>query len=894
MSPLERHHTPPRLAKRFLKWYCKPELYEDISGDIQEDFNHRFESHGARSARLKYILDVIRFFRPFAVKNLFKTQINNSMFTINSKIALRNLSKHRLYSFINITGLALGIAACLVIAHYVIFQLSFDKEFTNSDYLYRVHTSSYQNGIERGTSDDCGFGLGYALRRDIPEFQNLSLIHEYENGAIVSRATDSLGVSPIHEQNLLFVEPDFLDMFSIEFVAGAKRDALNDPMSIVITQSIAEKYFGSERGSAVGKNLRIMGNWGIPGDFRVSGIVKDFPANSHLSFDFLLPLSNVLKDELYRNDDAEWGWTNFMLYVQLIPQSTESAVEEKLAPLMRSYRPEQLGSNSRDETISIQSISDIYLQSEVENDNYGDISSIYFLVIIGLFILVIAWINFINLSTAKSTERSREVGVKKAMGATNRQLVFQFLTESFWINLFSVLLGTTMAFFLIPELGRIIGEDFTLDLSNTTNLLILLSLLFLGPLIAGFYPAFFMSAFDTIRSLKGRSTQKGKTPLRKILVISQFTISTLMIAGTFAVSQQLKFMRQQNTGIDMTKILVVKGPAAEVNDSDVEKFRNDISSLSSVENFTSSRSIPGAPYNWGTGMTKLGGEKSSKKGVSVTFVDHDFLKTYEIELLVGRDFTDAIRRFPNPDDVIIKNGVVINEATLQAFEIGDPNDALNEKLVIGGVTFTIRGVVKNHNWKSLHSAVTPGIFMYTPSNREYFSLRLNSENLDNTLSTMKAQYSSTFPNDPFNYFFLDDFFNQQYKADREFGQIFNAFALFAVIASCLGLFGLTAFSILQKSKEIGIRKVLGAKMANITFLFSKNYLGLILIANILALPIIYFGVQYWLQDFAFKISISVKLFIIPVIALMLIALITITFQTIKVARANPVKSLRAE
>ncbi|GAB5523337.1 MAG: ABC transporter permease [Roseivirga sp.] len=891
-----KYHNPPRLAQRFLFWFCKPELVEDIAGDLEEDFNDFVTKYSPGRARLKYWLAVLRFLRPFAVRKLFKIQINNSMFSINSKIALRNLGKHKLYSFINISGLALGIAACLIIAHYVLFQLSFDQSFENSDTLYRVHTTSYQNGKKLRTTNSCAFGLGYALRRDVPDFEKLSLVHEYEEGAIVSRVVDSANSNAFPEPNLLFVEPSFLDMFSIEFIAGSSKGALEGPMSVILTQSMAEKHFGIQSGSPVGEALTIQGNWGVSGEFLVTGVIKDFPANSHLAFDFLLPMSNVLKDDQYGNPEAEWSWNNFSLYAQLTPQSSEQTVEQKISPLMRTYIGERMKKNSRDATLSIQPIGDIYLQSEVEKDSYGSMDSIYFIAAIGLLILTIAWINFINLSTAKATERSREVGIKKAMGASRRSLVLQFLTESFWLNLCSVLLGTLIAYLLIPELGHIIGERFSLNLTDSSILLLLGALLLISPLLAGFYPAFFMSAFNTVKSLKGsQSTTSGnRISLRKVLVVSQFTISTLMITGTFVVSQQLTFLRSQNTGIDMSEILVVRGPSGEVSPSNIEKFRNDVSSIASISSLTSSRSIPGAPYNWGTGMTKLGAEKSTRKGIDVTFIDHDFFKTYDIEMLAGRDFTDAIRDFPNPDDAILKNGVILNEATLKSFELGSPEEALNEKLLIGPFTFTVRGVMADHNWKSLHSPITPGVFMYTPANSEYFSLRLDGKNIKEALSQIERSYTESFPGNPLDYFFLDDFFNRQYKADREFSRIFNGFAFFAISAACLGLLGLTAFGILQKAKEIGIRKVLGAKMSQITYLFSKNYLVLILIANGLAIPLSYFGIQYWLQDFAYAIPISASLFIVPGLALLLIALITISFQTVKVATANPVKSLSSE
>lgn len=891
MKPTQVNHSPPRLPKRFLKWYCKPDLYEDISGDIEEDFNNRFESHGARSAQLKYIVDVIRFFRPFAVKNLFKTQINNSMFTINSKIALRNLSKHRLYSFINISGLALGIAACLVITQYVIFQMSFDKAFTNSDALYRVHMTRYQNGVDQGTDPNVGFGLGPAITTAAPEIENVSLIHFYYDGAIVNKTTDSISSRPFQEKNILFVEPSFIDMFSLDFISGDPKTALDNPKSVIITESVMKKYFGETKNPPLGETLNVIGNWGDAGGFTISGIIKDFPDNSHLSLDMLLPMSNLMTDAQYQSEESAWGWSNFQLYVQLIPQTTETLVEEKIASLMKEYVGEEMEQNGENRVLSIQSIEDLHLKSERTGEE-GGMSSVYFLIIIASFILIIAWINFVNLSTAKAAERSREVGVKKAMGAVKNQIITQFLTESFWLNLFATVLGIGMAYLLLPQMGLIIGEELSLDLLHPVTLLIIAGLVFIGPVLAGIYPAFVMSSFKTTDSLKGnKNLGSGKIPLRKVLVVFQFVMSTLMIAGTYTVSEQLRFMRNQSTGIEMDKILVVEGPQTRIKFANFEQFRNETSALASVESFATSRSIPGAGFTWGTEMYKFGADKSTRGSISVTWVDSEFIPTYQLEMIAGRDFSDPIKE---AEDLNVANGAIINEATLTAYNLGTPEEALGQKLVISGTTIPIRGVTKDHNWQSLHNKITPSVFLYANAAKEYFSIKLNLQNTEEMLSSISDLYAEHFPGNPIEYNFLDDFFNEQYKQDQEFGKIFNSFAIFAVIASCLGLFGLTAFSMLQKSKEIGIRKVLGAKMANITFLFSKNYLSLILIANVLALPLIYFGVQYWLQDFAFKIAISPRLFAVPVIILILIALITITFQTIKVARENPIKSLRAE
>ncbi len=851
---------------------------------------------GARSARFYYVLDVIRFFRPFAIRNFTKIQPINPMFKINTRLAFRNLAKNKLYSTINIAGLALGIAACLMIAHYVLFELSFDQQFPNSESLYRVHTSYYQNGDYQTTNKGCGFGLGPALRRDIPEIAKSSLIHHYNRGAIVSHVQDSLSLTPIRERGLMFAEPAFLSMFSLNFIHGNPQTALNHHKSVIITESMVQKYFGQDPGSVVGKTLRIVGEWGESGDHEISAVVSDFPSNSHIRFDFLLPIANVLKTDQYQNEEARWNWTNFNLYVQLTPLATEAGVEQKISGLMKTYMGESLERNGENRILQLQRITDIHLKSEVNNEAGGDLQSVYFLSIIAFFILIIAWVNFVNLSTARAYDRSREVGVKKSMGAKRHQLIGQFLVESFWINILAMVAGLLITYLLLPYLSSVVGQDLHLDLTNTHMQIMLIVLILTGPMVAGAYPAFFMSSFDTIKALKGRHGQNpGRISLRKTLVVFQFIISTLMITGTFAVTEQLRFMQESKTGIDMEQILVVKGPS-EDNMGGFESFRNSVTSLPSVKSFSTSRSIPGAGYNWSTELIKEGAERSSRKGAKITWVDHHFFETYQLEMVAGRDFTDAIRSVgePGSDEVIIVNGLIINETVVKLFDLGTPEQALNEKLIANGIPLKIRGVMKDHNWSSLHTPVSAGIMMYTPDNNEYFSLRLNSSIIDETVDVIKSAYLENFPGNPVELYFLNDFFDRQYQSDQQFETIFRSFAMFAILASCLGLFGLTAFNMLHKRKEVGVRKVLGASLTSISYTFSKGYLVMILFASALALPLAYIGIDRWIRNFAYQTPITLKLLVLPVVILMLIALLTISFHAIKTAQTNPVNCLRNE
>ncbi len=894
MNQFVKEHKAPRIPKKILRWYCKPDLLEDIEGDIEEDFNKRYTRQGKHIARLYYLLNVIRFFRPFAVKNILKIQIN-SMFKLNTRIAFRNLIKNKLYSSINITGLSVGITACFIIAHYVNYQLSFDRQFEHSDQLYRMHVSYYQNGAYRSIGRGHAYGLGPALKKDIPEFENLSLVHHYRQGAVINTVNGTGAKNPVKEKGMLFVEPAFLDMFSIDFLAGSSQSALTDDMSIILTKTMALKYF-NDVDKALGKSLNLAGQWGVTGDYIITGVIKDFPKNSHLNLDFLLPLSNVLKTEQYQWEGSDWNWTNFYLYAQLTKHSTEENTEEKIANLMHTYEGDRLKEEAEEKVLSLQPITELQLKSEVNTGSEGNINTVYFMMGIAAIILLIAWINFINLSTARASERMVEVGVKKTMGASRRQLVAQFLTESFWINFLSLSAALLLSYWLLPKLGTLVDVNLSFDLSAPYIKVLLVALLFGGPLLSGIYPAFFMSAFEASKSLKGdtKITSKGRIPLRRVLVVTQFVVSLLMIAGTYALSEQLKFMRSQPTGFNMEKLLVVKGPLANAELDKVERFRNDIKSMAAVDMFCTSTRIPGSGYNWNTEIQKEGADKSTQKGVSIIWVDHDFFATYQIEMLAGRDFSDAIQDLEDENQVIIQNGAILNETMVKSLGLGTPTESIGQPLHLSGQTIKVRGVMKDHNWNSLHRPITSGIFLYLPSNTDYFTLTVNRINLDATLASIQDQFNKSFPGNPMEYYFLDDFFDRQYQADRQAGKVFSAFALLAIITACLGLFGLMAFTLLQKTKEIGIRKVLGAGLSDIANVVSKDYLNMILLANVLAIPLAYWGIELWLRNFAFKTPITFRFFLIPAVMLFGIALVTMAFHINSVLKANPVQNLRSE
>jgi putative ABC transport system permease protein len=518
------------------------------------------------------------------------------------------------------------------------------------------------------------------------------------------------------------------------------------------------------------------------------------------------------------------------------------------------------------------------------------VNTIYFFIVISIFILAIAWVNYINLSTARAIERAREVGIKKAIGAFRTQLITQFIFESVLVNFIGIILAVLLALILLPVLGDIVGKDFVFDFTDVRLWGILLILFVTGSLVSGAYPAFVLSSFNTTAVLKGGVDKiSGGFSLRKALVVFQFVASLILIAGTFAIYRQLMFMRSQDKGFDMEQMLVFNGPSVISNRETAQEslitLKNEIKKIAAVQNVATSASIPGGGFNWGTGMRKDGTDENQSKSGNVAWVDPDFLSTYGMELASGRQW--------NPDSESDREGVLVNEAALKAFGLGDAEHALEERIILGDDTVNILGVLKNYHWNSLKSEHIPILLAHDKISRRHYSVRL-SGNIPDAIKQIEAKYSEVFPGNPFDYYFLDDFFDKQYKDDQQFGKIFSMFAGLAIVIACLGLWGLASFTTTQKLREISIRKVLGASTSSIMSLLSSQFMKLVLIATIIAIPITWYGIDRWLGGFAFHIDLTWDLFVVPGVILAIIALATVSVHILRGAGTNPAKVLRSE
>ena len=796
------------------------------------------------------------------------------------KIAYRNLLRRKVYSFINITGLAVGMACCLLITFYVQHELSFDKYHKNFDRIYRV-THAFRNvqdgeSLPPATPEQyqvwgCA-PVGPALATDFPAIDKV---------AQFSSPIDLLlqnGNTRIQQNNLLFMDSTAFDIFTWKMLEGNAHTALVAPNSIVLTKSIAEKYFG--RTSAVGKSLKVNNNE----TFNVTGVMQDVPSNSHFNFNGLISMTTFRK---WRAEIFDWwGYVDFYTYFTLKPNANIASINTKIPEFLKRHNTD------KGYDIKIEPLKDAYLHSRAARQpgSTGSLTNIYIFALIAFFILVIACINFMNLSTARSMERAKEVGVRKVLGAVHGGLIRQFLSESVLIALISAVIAVLIAKFALPAIGEVSGKDFSsTNLFSWQMLVWIIIFTVITGLFAGLYPAWFLSRFKTMLVLKGvfYSTGKG-IALRKALVIFQFTLSMALIAGTGIIFSQLNHLRSHELGFKKDQMMVIDfGDDADVQNK-IETVKRALSQHPNVISVAASRAVPGEFLpNAYTEIQSPDGQMKNHDPL-IYEIDFDFIPHFQIPMVAGRAYS---REFPADS----AKSMVINEAAARLYGYSNPADAVGKKFSQWGREGTIIGVVKDFNFRSLHLPVEPLTLRYGyPWSLGRISLLLKSENIRSTISDLKKIWDRESPQRPFLYSFLDESFSRQYEKDAHFGKIFSLFSALAIFIACLGLFGLATFTAEQRTKEIGIRKVLGSSVAGIVTLISKDFIKLVAVAIVIAIPLTWWSMNQWLNDFAYRVQIGPGIFFVASLIAILVAVITISFQSLKAALANPVDSLRNE
>jgi ABC-type transport system, involved in lipoprotein release, permease component len=813
------------------------------------------------------------------------------------KIAWRNLWKNKIFSAINIAGLAIGMAACLLILQYVNFELSYDQFNKNVGDIYRVYNDRYMNGklVQHGTITYSA--IGKAMQDDYPEVINHARVMPFGNTII------TYGDKKFDEIQVIAADNSFLTMFSYPFIAGDKATSLQEPYTAVITKKAATRFFGlkDQNFSSVPGKMIIMGRDSLP--YKVTGICDDVPENSHLQFDILTSYTSLLaRKNPYKEADYDFTDSDFWHYIQLKHGTDYRVLQAKFDAFSQKHFQGNKISGSV-EKFYLQPLAKAHLYSDFEYEigKTGSATVVWGLLIIALFTIVIAWVNYINLSTAKSVERAKEVGVRKVTGATRTQLVRQFLTESSLVNLVALALAFTLVLIFQSGFNSLIRHKLSLlfllqkSLSGYSITIGLLALILTGIFISGFYPAFVLSSFRPIMVLKGRfSTSRKGIVLRKVLVVAQFAITVALIIGSFVVYKQIRYMTGQNLGMNINQVLVIKPPILSYFDSAFmareNSFKQEIKQIANVKGATTSSRIAGDEMGRAFNMSRADDSSDNHFTVRNIGIDKDFIDVYAIKLLAGRNFSGADY---NPDFNKLHNSL-LNASAVKLLGFSSNEDALGKSIMVFNKKWDVIGVINDYHQKSLRYPLEPTVLFPLYGIGNPISIKVSAANIHTTIEAIRAKYDAFFPGNLFDYYFLDEKFNEQYKDDQLFGKAFAIFAGFAVFIACLGLLGLSLFTTAQRTKEIGVRKVLGASVSNIVILLSKDFVKLILVAFVIASPIAWFVMNSWLQNFAFRIDIKWWIFLAAGLLSVVIALSTISFQAIKAAIANPVKSLRTE
>lgn len=798
--------------------------------------------------------------------------------------ALRNFYKNKGFSFLNVLGLGLGIASSLLIIQYVQYERSYDSFNSKSERIYRIQYNSYQNGEVNFKCAAAVPAAGPAMKENFNEVEEF--VRMLPTGAVISYQHPVQGIMSFREENNVQVtESSIFNIFDVEFISGNPETCIDGPGKIAISSKAAKKYFGND--DPLGKMLTL--DVGDRFEMEVKAVFEDLPENSHIKFDFLA--SNEVLGE---SDDlrGNWGWYDHNTYVLLNEGVLYEALQEKWDAYLQEVRGEDWEKYNYKQEFILQPMLDIHLYSnllqESRPEEQGDGEAVYFLTIIAFFILIIAWVNYINLSTAKSLERANEVGVRKVMGAFKNQLTGQFLMESLLLNLCAAILGVLLVIAIWPFFAELTGRTLEFTMISKPEFWGTALLLFLaGTFLAGFYPALIMSSFEPIVVLKGKIFKSSKGALlRQGLVIFQFTVSIILISGTIIVLQQLSFMKNKDLGININKTIVIKGPGSTDStfQQKLESFQIETTKMTGVQSMSASTNVPGNEIIWTRGIRRTSGNTDANMTVYNVGIDHYYIPSFNLEILAGRNFS---KEFNDTDKVIL------NRSLVEVLDFANPEEAVGEKVRLGGDTLEIAGVIEDYHQMSLKNNTSPMVFKLVPSN-SFFSYKIETANYKNALAEIKILWGSFFPNNPYDYFFLDEFFNRQYDKDKQFSQVFTIFSLLAIFVACLGLFGLASFMTAQRTKEIGIRKALGSSTQGIVNLLSRGFVKLVLISNILALPAAWWMMNKWLQSFPYHIDISVFVLVASGLLVIAIALISVSFQTVKAALLNPANTLRYE
>jgi putative ABC transport system permease protein len=817
-------------------------------------------------------------------------------------IYIRSLTKARSFFIMNIAGLSIAVSVFMTIVLYLQFETSYEDFVPEGSSIYRVTLERYiHNQLETRTAENYP-GVGPAML-DLPGVISYARLYNlgYKNNVIITNEDRQPAVA-IKQTKFLYADSAFLPMMGYKLIGGDIATALAKPNSAVITKELAGIYFGTQ--DPIGKTLHMHDDDENDEFVVVTGVLDRLPRNTHVKFDVLFSyktlLSRTRKDRpnlprILKERFEGWSRNDMYTYVQLRNDADVSQIESELPRLIALHSANDQAAGIR-KVMHLQPLGDIHLHSNLaeEWELNADYGAIKLLGLIGIFVLVIGWINYVNLSTAKSLDRAKEVGVYKALGALRYQLIARFLAESAVVNAISIVISIAIVSSVLPAFNTLSGLNLVAsDLTAGWFVVLCIALWLIGSCLSGLYPAIVLSSFKPAAVLKGKFQKSSHgVLLRKSLVVFQFTASVTLIAGTLIVFNQLQYMRQGDLGMNIDQVMVLPRPGIGTprgNSGALDAFRNELKKSPSILAVTGSSTIPGMVREYKDNVKLFGASKEEEVPMRLNSMDYEFNEVFDMKILAGRVFSEAFPRDPDSAAVITASAAI-------TLGFKDPDDAIGRAIALSdwGWNPVIIGVVNDYHQVSLKEILEPTVFYCDPVEGEYYSIRISGHNVADVVDEVRSGWEKAFPGNPFEYFFLDDFFNRQYNNEEKFGRLFTCFAALALTIGCIGLFGLSLYTTTQRTKEIGIRKVLGSSMLSIFSLLVGDYIKLIALSIVIGVPLVFFMMTNWLEGFAYHTTISGVVFVIAGTSVLLIAVLTVSVQIMKAARSNPVDALRYE
>jgi len=865
---------PPKIVVWLLNLFFHDGKNQTANGDFEEIYNDIKKEKGTFRAKLWCWLQVLVSIIPF-IKG--KTYWSLVMFQSYLKISFRNLIRQKGYSFINISGLAIGMACCILLLAYIFSELSYDKYHEKSDRIYRL-CSDFKIAGNNLNIPKSSVKIANVVKQNYPEIEDLVLLNRMD------RTSVQFADKQFFESRIFFASNSIFNVFSFPMINGDPSTALETAYSVVITEEMANRYFGTD--DPIGKILKIQDE----GDFKITGVIKNVPKNSHFTFDMLCSFETHYLGN--KSNFENWVFVNHRAYLSLQKKADYKTLKAKFPEFVKTNMGQLLDRYKAEFNMYLQPLTSIHLHSHLQQEisGNGDIINIYIFSAIALFILLIACINFMNLSTARSTNKAREVGMRKALGAHRSRLVRQFLGESLIYSSIALIIAFFLVGLILPSFNSLTGTELNLEYANLKIVILgFFGLTFIVGLISGSYPALFLSKFMPAKVLQG-NLKSGTTNhrFRDILVLCQFIISIILIITTGIILRQLNYMKHEKLGFDKEQIIVLPIKDDNLNPH-IATFKQELKSNIGVINVAAASHVPGET-TFKNPFIPEGFADDQSQWMGEFNIDHDYLPTMGIEIVDGRNFS---KDFTSDTD----HAVLVNETAIDQFNWENP---IGKKIeVITGddnrIFLNVVGVVKDFHFESLHKKIEPIII----TNTSYYDfnvlcIKIAPNNIKQATKLIEEKWSEIAPNSPFDYFFLDDSFDYQYREDERLSKIFSYFTFLAIFIACLGLFGLVSYTAEHRKKEVGIRKVLGASVVKVVLLLSKEFIKWIILANLIAWPIAYLFMNKWLQNFAYQTNLGLDIFILSGIAALMITLITVGYQSVKSALANPVKSLKYE